>query len=204
MDISAETQIIGEQLQQHGWCQRPRFLTVELTAALRADLFERRAQFAPAAIGRTHERQHHARERSDETLWLDGTSAAQHDFLALLDTVRSELNRLFFLGLFDCEAHYAQYAPGAFYRRHVDAFRDPASRLPQRILSSVFYLNANWQQADGGELLLWRGDDEIARIAPLDGTAIFFLSADVPHEVLPSRSDRYSIAGWFRSAAAAR
>lgn len=202
MDITAEARIIGEQLQQRGWCQRPQFLAAELTAALRADLFERRTQFAPAAIGRINERQHQALERSDHTLWLDGASAAQRDFLALAGNIRSELNRQFFLGLFDYEAHYAQYAPDAFYRRHVDAFRDRASRLPQRILSSVFYLNADWQPNDGGELLLWCGDAEIARIEPRDGTAIFFLSAEIPHEVLPSNIDRYSIAGWFRSAAA--
>jgi SM-20-related protein len=203
LDIAVEAQVIADQLQQQGWCQRPQFLPAELATALLTDLLQRRAHFALAAIGRATERQQQLRERSDYTLWLDGSGAAQRDFLVLTDHIRRALNRQLFLGLSDYEAHYAHYAPGAFYRRHVDAFRTQRSQLPQRILSSVFYLNENWQPGDGGELVAWREEEEIARIVPSNGTAIFFLSTEIAHEVLPSRIDRYSIAGWFRSAATA-
>ncbi len=203
MDVVAETQTIADELHRHGWCHRPQLIAPALAAQLRADIDARSEQFAPAAIGRADERQQQLQQRRDVTLWLDGSSAAQRDFLALAESIRGELNRQLFLGLFDYEAHYAHYGPGAFYRRHVDAFREQHSMLPRRILSSVFYLNDNWQPHDGGELVLWRDNEELARIPPQAGAAIFFLSADIPHEVLPSRRDRYSIAGWFRGAASA-
>lgn len=156
-----------------------------------------------AAVGRAGERELHPEQRTDSTLWLDGSGPAQGAFFELIDALRLELNRELFLGLFDYEAHYAHYAPGAFYRRHLDTFRERDPALPQRLLSAVFYLNDHWQPGDGGELVIWRDDREIARIEPRDCAAVFFLSAEIPHEVLPSRGDRYSIACWFRSAAAA-
>ena len=191
---------IAAALSAQGWSLVPAFLSTDLVAALRADLLDRRAHFAPAAIGRAADRQQLPQTRSDSTLWLSGDSSAQSEFLALLDSVRGELNRRLFLGLIDYEAHYAHYAAGQFYRRHRDAFRESAaSGLPQRIVSSVVYLNGDWRADAGGELRLWRERDEVARIAPLGGSAVFFLSAEIPHEVLPANTDRFSIAGWFRN-----
>jgi SM-20-related protein len=119
--------------------------------------------------------------------------------------LRVALNRHLYLGLHDYEAHYAHYAPAAFYRRHLDAFNSSGSEssgelAPRRILSTVCYLNENWQADDGGELVLWdRSDREITQIIPSSGTAVFFLSDEFPHEVRPAMAQRYSIAGWFRS-----
>jgi SM-20-related protein len=54
--------------------------------------------------------------------------------------------------------------------------------------SREVYLNGNWSVAD----------NSIATVIPSLGTIVVFLSEEFPHEVLPSKSDRYSIAGWFR------
>ena len=35
-------------------------------------------------------------------------------------------------------------------------------------------------------------------VTPSFGTIVVFLSEEFPHEVLPAKRDRYSIAGWFR------
>jgi SM-20-related protein len=82
-------------------------------------------------------------------------------------------------------------------------FRTAANdHRPQRVLSSVVYLNPNWDIADGGELVLYdTTDSELTRVQPLAGTAVFFMSEEFPHEVLPARRERYSIAGWFRGRA---
>lgn len=200
VDAATLADTIVAALHERGWCHLPAFLPPALVAALHADLLAQRDAFAPAAVGRAGERQQLPQQRSDSTLWLNGGSAPQREFLDLLDGIREVLNRDLFLGLNDYEAHYAHYAPGQFYRRHYDAFRERASNgLPQRVLSSVFYLNEEWPAQAGGELLLWQGRDEVARIAPQAGTAAFFLSAEFPHEVLPAAVDRYSIAGWFRN-----
>jgi SM-20-related protein len=106
------------------------------------------------------------------------------------------LNQRLFLGLFSFESHYAHYAPGAYYKRHYDAFRGEANR----VLSVVCYLNPNWSASDGGELVLYRDeqDREGLKVVPLYGTVVVFLSEEFPHEVLPASRDRYSVAGWFR------
>lgn len=42
---------------------------------------------------------------------------------------------------------------GAFYRRHLDRFRDD----DRRMVSAVLYLNEDWQPQDGGQLrMFWR------------------------------------------------
>jgi len=190
---------LARALSEQGWWLAPDFLSEREVEGLRADLDENSAKLAPAAIGRTSGRQLAPDIRSDETLWLNGAGAAQSAFLARMETLRAALNRELFLGLFDYEAHYARYAPGSFYQRHVDSFRDSGAR---RVLSTVVYLNRDWRDENGGELLLWdeRGR-ELARVPPRGGAAVFFLSADFPHEVRPATVPRYSIAGWFRQSA---
>ena len=89
------------------------------------------------------------------------------------------------------------YAPGGFYRKHRDSLRGQRNR----IVSCVTYLTDDWATEDAGELVLYANDDEdreIARILPAAGTLAMFLSEDTPHEVLPPRRERRSIAGWFR------
>lgn len=185
--------LIASQLRSAGWCLVPAAWPPELVAALRADLLARRDAFAPAGVGRGGERV--TAVRRDCTHWLDGGSAPQRELLAEMERLRLGLNRELLLGLFDFEAHYALYPPGGYYRRHFDAFRGSASR----ILSTAHYLNEGWQPGDGGELVLWdAADREVARLAPHAGAALFFLSEEFPHEVLPAQRERLSIAGWFR------
>ena len=59
-----------------------------------------------------------------------------------MDSLREALNRGLFLGLEDFECHFALYPPGAFYRKHVDRFRDD----DRRMVSAVIYLNDAMQQ----------------------------------------------------------
>lgn len=113
-----------------------------------------------------------------------------------MDKLRLGINQRLFLGLFDYESHFAVYAPGAFYQKHRDAFRG----APGRKLSTVLYLNNDWDIQAGGELVLYdeAGEQEILQIAPECGRLVIFLSEDFPHEVLPATRPRQSIAGWFR------
>ena len=98
--------------------------------------------------------------------------------------------------MFSFESHFAHYAEGDFYKRHLDAFRGECNR----VLSVVVYLNQNWQPDDGGELVIQVSDieEDVIKVTPAFGTMVVFLSEQFPHEVLPARCDRYSIAGWFR------
>lgn len=110
--------------------------------------------------------------------------------------LQRQLNRSLFLGLFEYECHFALYKAGGFYKKHLDSFRGRANR----VVTTVLYLNPDWQPEWGGELVIYREDtdDRLAVIAPKMGTLVVFMSEYVPHEVLPTQKPRASIAEWFR------
>lgn len=155
------------------------------------------AEFSPAGVGRERAHRRNRFVRGDEIAWIEPEQPVGRDFMAWMEQLRLGVNRCLFLGLFDYEAHFARYPAGAFYRRHRDAFGDGSTN---RVLSTVLYLNPNWSAGDGGELLLFDGEDTepLETVQPLYGRLLVFLSERFPHEVLPTRRTRYSIAGWFR------
>ena len=111
--------------------------------------------------------------------------------------MRLTLNRTLQLGLFEFESHFARYAAGTFYARHIDQFRGDSHRK----LSCVLYLNENWQLEDGGELRFYLNGDgaEFEDVLPQGGRLVVFLSGQFAHEVLPAKRERMSIAGWFKT-----
>jgi SM-20-related protein len=188
---------IADALQNHGYIKLTEFLPAWLATQLQQEA-ERLSSisFKPAGIGRQNNLQLDTQIRTDSTLWLDGESMQQQAYLQCMEQLRVDLNRRLFMGLFDFECHFSHYADGDFYRRHIDAFKGRSNR----ILSTVFYLNANWHMKDGGELLLYADaqPSPLLIVPPLFNSCIIFLSDVFPHEVLTSHSDRYSIAGWYR------
>ncbi|TVQ34889.1 MAG: 2OG-Fe(II) oxygenase [Wenzhouxiangella sp.] len=189
---------VGQALCDQGWWLGDAAVDPDLTRALRADLETLRARDAleRAGIGRDLDFQLAERVRGDRIHWLSRANAVQTRLLDQMEALRLTLNQGLFLGLFEFEAHYAYYPPGSFYRRHLDSFRGAANR----IVSAVIYLNEDWGEDDGGELVLYAETSsvELARIAPRAGRMVLFLSEELPHEVLPAQRDRYSIAGWYR------
>jgi SM-20-related protein len=132
--------------------------------------------------------------RGDRICWLlAAESAAEREILSRLEALRVELNRTLMLGLVDFECHYAIYAPGARYARHLD--RSP--RGAERVVSVVLYLNEAWCAADGGELVIAADDGEVT-VAPAGGTLVIFLSQRFEHEVRVAQRARLSLTGWFR------
>lgn len=190
--------LIADALTTYGYCILPQLLP----PALSHDLYRRVARLdehnglSQAGIGREQQHQLNEKIRNDETRWLDPTNRIDQAYLAHMADFRLAMNQRLFLGLFDYEAHYAHYPTGAFYKRHVDAFKGQSNR----ILTTVMYLNPFWQTRDGGQLQIYdiNNDNLITSVEPEMGTFVVFLSEQFPHEVLPAKRDRYSIAGWFR------
>lgn len=148
-----------------------------------------------AGIGRAENFTTDTQVRRDQIRWLQRQQPTERSYLELMEKLRLQLNQELFMGLFDYECHLACYAPGAFYKKHVDAFKGRSNR----ILSSVFYLNPDWQQADGGELIIYGKQGEVLEtILPEAGKLVLFLSDVFVHEVRRGARDRYSITGWFR------
>lgn len=134
--------------------------------------------------------------RGDSTRWFvtGAMSVPQQMFADRLDTLRMALSRELMLSLVDGESHYAVYRPGAGYARHLDRLRNNDAR----VISTVFYLNQDWHEADGGALRLYLDDGSSRDIYPHAGALALFLSARFEHEVLPATRDRMSIASWLR------
>ena len=134
-------------------------------------------------------------KRRDKTLWIDEDNGVQSKYLSFTNGLREYLNSSLYLGLTYYEAHFAIYENGDFYEKHLDAFKNSKNR----VVTTVFYLNEEWREEDGGELVIYNEDDKIIKtVIPNAGTLIVFLSDKFPHEVLKSKAKRHSIAGWFR------
>ena len=186
-----------DDLTTTGLAVMPGLVEPALVAALRDEIHAGRslAGMRRARVGRGEGRRLASAVRGDWIRWLDGSTEAQRLFLARLEGIRQEVNQALLLGLFEIEAHFALYPPGAGYQRHVDAFQHDNPRR----LSAVLYLNRHWRRSQGGELAIYDAEGcELQRVLPEAGTLVLFLSQSVPHAVLPTRRWRASIAAWFR------
>jgi len=192
---------LADRLSESAWMEldlTPR-LPAGLLAALRNEvaILDKTEAMSRAGIGRGRDLVKDRSVRRDKIAWMDGYSEPQRLLFECLEQIREGLNRRLYLGLKRFEAHYATYHPGDFYKRHLDSFRGRASR----VVSLVLYLNEDWGLEDGGELRVFSAADSgqmVGQVRPEAGRAVLFLSEQVPHEVLPARRTRYSIACWFR------
>jgi SM-20-related protein len=193
---------IADELSEQGWSVIPNALPPTLAAQLHQQILAMdEAQFTRAGVGRSSDFTLNDFVRRDEIRWIEGHSDAEKAWLQWSNRLRLFLNRRLFLGLFSFESHFAHYPPGAFYKKHLDAFKgNPRQDPTNRVLSVVAYFNAGWLSEDGGELAMFNANepDPFLIVTPAFGTLVVFLSEDVPHEVRPAKRDRYSIAGWYR------
>ncbi|GHE77583.1 2OG-Fe(II) oxygenase [Thalassotalea profundi] len=194
---------ISNDIVEKGYSIRPYALPEKLAGLLLQQINELSDEkFKRAGVGRANDHIINDFIRMDEICWITGNSEAGSEWIKWAESLQKHLNRHLFLGLFSFESHYAHYAKGDFYKTHKDAFKGEGNR----VLSLVVYLNQNWSPDDGGELVIYDKqstsssviDNSKVTVTPSFGTIVTFLSEDFPHEVLPAKRDRYSIAGWFR------
>lgn len=187
---------ICHDLSTTGFSICPFSLPHSLATALRTyALNQNHGTFQPAGIGRKQQHSVELEIRNDRIVWLDGKNEVETQWLDWIEQLRVSINQHLYLGLFSFESHLACYQPGQYYRRHRDAFRGNTNR----VLSIVVYLNEEWRSQDGGELVIYQDDnDQVGtKVAPQFATVAVFLSERFPHEVLPAKRPRLSIAGWF-------
>ena len=174
-----------------------------IDAALVVDLRERllnlhsRQVLQAARVGRAATLIPAPQLRGDSIAWLDQNALDPVELRAMerINSLREALNKALYIGAVDTECHYARYPPGAFYKAHRDRFGDH----DLRVVSLVFYLNEDWRDDDGGELLIHHPLHKSAqRVLPRCGTMAAFQSAQLLHEVLPATRPRLSLSGWMR------
>lgn len=193
------TEIVND-LAQHGYSVSdgviPNAEVAELADVARTRKAE--GQLSQARTGKT--KTENDSLRGDSIGWLSEQAPEQPvaDCLAGFEALRLVLNEQLFLNVHEIESHFAIYPPEAVYQKHLDQF---ATGEQARRLSLVLYLNADWLDEDGGALRLHLDESTSASldITPIGGRLVLFDSSRFWHEVLPSRRERVSIAGWFRT-----
>lgn len=174
------------------------FLTEKLSASLSGNLLDLReaGHMATAGIGNAHTKTETLSIRTDRTSWLeaDTKNEAEMEFLDIMQRFIGYLNRTCYTGLNACEFHYALYEEGTFYGRHKDQFRSNNHRK----FSMISYLNENWIESNGGQLVIHHNDRTAQEILPLNCKTVFFQSDVLEHEVVKATRPRMSVTGWLK------
>ncbi|MBC7641870.1 MAG: 2OG-Fe(II) oxygenase [Flavobacterium sp.] len=151
---------------------------------------------AKAATGNFDNKTFNSEIRNDSIFWLDkkNNNIFENQFLEQIDLFVAYLNKTCFTGITSYEFHYSVYENGNFYKKHLDQFNNNSNRQ----FSMIFYLNSDWKEGDGGELMIHK-TNENQKISPNQGKTIFFKSDELVHEVLVTNVQRLSITGWLKT-----
>ncbi len=193
--MEAKHELLVQGFIDEGYYISTDFFELEFIAKLRKDLKFLLPEFHRAGIGNWQDHIIEGAIRKDEVFWIDQeTSDASGEFLRRMDNLKEYLNSTCYAGINGSEFHYARYPKGAFYKKHLDSFKNSNDRL----FTFILYLNeSNWVPADGGQLKMYlEGEEQV--IEPQGGKIVFFKSDEIEHEVLPANRERLSVTGWFR------
>lgn len=181
---------ILDDLDQHGFSIIDNTYDAQYIQLLSHECRHHLAQFRDAAI----QNGVMSNIRSDHILWLHPNLPISHQHIQYLHVLAQQINRAFYLGIKDIEAHFACYNADEFYALH----RDNPQGKNGRMISSVYYLHETWQTQSGGELRLQDIHAQWHVITPTPNRLVLFQS-DLLHEVLKSKQQRLSITAWLRS-----
>ena len=146
-----------------------------------------------AGIGTQQDYQVKAEIRGDFIYWLDeDRDLALKTFFELKDELIQSLKRFCYLSLSGSEFHIAKYPAGSYYHRHLDQFNERTNRQ----ITVLIYLNKHWKPGNGGELVIYKEDQEIL-VEPVAKRLLLFKSDVIEHEVLTTQVPRYSLTGWL-------
>ncbi len=174
------------------------FLSNELANSLKQNLITLNHEHLlnTAGIGNSEKLSYDGAIRSDSIYWLDKkhNNEFENNFFTQIEAFIQYLNATCFAGITGYEFHYSLYESGDFFLKHLDQFKNN----PSRKYSMISYLNSNWQEGDGGELMIHQMEGN-QKISPIQGKTIFFKSDELLHEVLVTQKTRMSITGWLKS-----
>ena len=173
------------------------FLNQPLCAGLHQNILQLQKDelMVAAGIGNNEVKDPTQKMRSDKIYWMDKshTNIFEQEFLQRVEDFVGYLNRTCYTGINGYEFHYAVYEAGSFYKRHKDQFKNDSNRK----FSLISYLNNNWTDDDGGQLVVYQ-NDTIQKIQPQSQTTVFFKSDAMEHEVIRANRSRMSITGWLK------
>jgi len=174
-----------------------KFLSANLSNQLKKNLLALHKQklLLAAGTGNASKLIHNISVRSDAIYWLDKThdDKYENEFFAQIEDFIRYLNISCYAGITDYEFHYSLYEIGSFYKKHLDQFQNNSDRK----YSMISYLNADWVEKDGGELMIHQLNNN-QKISPTQGKTVFFKSNELVHEVLVTNQPRMSVTGWLK------
>jgi hypothetical protein len=204
------------RVRTHGFGWEDAFVGADVAAALLAGAQMLQPALTPAGMSSSVARWRDPTSRGDLTAWLplEGAPSAPHVQLCTsaawaalrqrLQLLVTSLNRTAaaegreLVALPD-KAMLAHYPIGARYVRHSDV--SPA--VSHRRLTAILYLNADWREEHGGQLVLFGGDGDGGGgetvVAPNLGRLLLFRS-NLEHEVRTTHQPRWAITTWIVAA----
>lgn len=195
MEANFETLIAGFIETNIGISEQ--FLTEDLANHLKQNLLALHHQklLSAAGTGNADKIVHNTDVRSDSIYWLDRKHEDQYEneFFDQVEDFIKYLNRSCYAGITGYEFHYSMYETGSFYKKHLDQFQNNSGRQ----YSMISYLNADWKEEDGGELMIHQTGNDLL-ISPTQGKTVFFKSNELEHEVLLTTQRRMSVTGWLK------
>lgn len=186
---------MAEGLSSKGWWLSKELVSDLICESLLSSAKEQAKmnRFKQARIGKGIKKRLVKDIRKDEIFWVeDWDGSAFKGYKEILDALIECLRRELFLPIKRFEGHLAHYRPNGFYIKHVDRH----SVQPHRLMTCVLYLN-DVPPGQGGELVLYKGDDILTVIQPQKGQLVLFDSA-TPHEVKSTAISRWSLTCWMR------
>ena len=173
------------------------FLTTTLCNGLHQNILQLQKDglMTAANIGNQEVKDSTQKMRGDKIYWMDKShdNIFELQFLQQVEDFITHLNRTCYTGINAYEFHYAVYEEGSFYKRHKDQFKNDSNRK----YSLISYLNNDWLEEDGGQLVVYQ-NETAQKIQPQSQTAVFFKSDDMEHEVTKANRSRMSITGWLK------
>jgi SM-20-related protein len=199
MELNPLYETIITDLLENQYAVCDTFFSDEAVQIMRTELEQKleTTEFKKSAIGNKSDEVVKEEIRGDYIFWLDedDKSEASETFFSQINDFVTYINATCYMGISTKEFHYAMYPEGTFYKRHLDVFKNDTRRK----LSIVCYLNdENWQPEFGGELVIYKPEQEI-KIYPLKGRVVIFESQILEHEVKPVHRKRFSITGWLKT-----
>ena len=173
------------------------FLTEKLCNGLQQNILQLQSDdlMTAAGIGNEVIKNSTQKMRGDRIYWMDKShdNIYEQEFLQQVEHFIEYLNRTCYTGINGYEFHYAVYEEGSFYKKHKDQFKNDSNRK----YSLINYLNNNWLEEDGGQLVVYQ-NETAQTIQPQSQTAVFFKSDEMEHEVIKANRSRMSVTGWLK------
>ncbi|XP_065563318.1 egl nine homolog 1-like [Artemia franciscana] len=202
-------QYVIQDLDRFGICVIDNFLGKDYADAILAtteDLYDS-GVFREGEVVSNRWRQSTRTIRGDQITWVDGSERGAEAIgylMAMVDSVIMHAKRIKNNGSLGnhiiqgrTKAMVACYpGSGSHYVKHID---NP--NKDGRCITSIYYLNKNWDsKEDGGLLRIFPNGwaNQVADIEPIFDRMLFFWSdRRNPHEVQPAHRTRYAITLWY-------